>query len=148
MREGQWSPDQVQEAIKSSLGKQGAAEDSAEIQKLLSGEYKTPEQMAGTRFFRCGKTLRLPMEDRHLAMAQSCFALLKLPRFVYGQRRSGKSVEETRRALRATNPPNSHRLIDIVVTDVFAATNDDQFNTLYQKMFLSCIVASGNPGVR
>ena len=148
MRDGQWSSDQVQEAIRTSLGKQGAAEDLADIQKLSSGEYKTPEQMAGTRFFRCGKTLKLPMEDRHLSIAQSCFALLKLPRFVYAQRRSSKSAEETRKALRATNPPSSHRLIDIVVTDVFAAANDDQFNALNQKMFLRCIVASGNPGVR
>jgi len=147
IHENQLTLEKAHEVIKNSLGAKGAAEDISDINKLSSGEYKTPEQMAGTRFFRCEKTLKLPIEDRHLAITQSCFGLLKLPRYIDGARSHGKSADEIKIALQASNSRALHRLLETVVHDVFETANPDQLNALKQKIFLSCIVAGGSPRV-
>lgn len=131
-----------------NLGKLGAAEDVTDITRLSSGEYSTPEQMAGTRFFQCGKTLRLPVENRHLAVSESCFSLLKLPRYVDGQRSRGVSAEQTKVALREANRSLPGGLLTAVVDDVYKSRSVSQLNELYRTMFLSCLVAGGSPLVR
>lgn len=148
IQSGRLSQQAAQERTHKSLGKLGAEEDDADIGKLISDEYKTAEEMAGNRFYRCGKTLRLPVEERHLAISASCFSLLKLPRYVADQRSRGRSLEQTRYALRQANNSVSLGLIDSVVSDVYASHSTDAINTLFRELFLSCLVAGGSPGVR
>ena len=148
LQENTLSLSKAEETIQASLGKLGAAEDSADIRKLSSGEYKSAEQMAGTRFFQCGKTLRLPMEDRHLAVSESCFSLLKLPRYVNARRSEGKSAEAVKKDLQARNPSTFQRLTGSLVDDVYSAKDEHQFSELNRTLFLSCIAAGGSPGVR
>ena len=147
IRENQISLQKAQEVTRASLGSQAIEEDLADLGSFATGSSVTPEQMAGERFIRCSKTLRLPVEARHLPIAQSCFGLLRLPRYVYGLKAGGQTAAQVKTALLAANPPAAAKVIGSTIDDVYATPSVDGFNALNRTVFLSCIAAGGNPPV-
>lgn len=146
LRENQITPQKARDVTKASLGSQAIEEDLLDLDQF-SRESITPEALAGERFMRCAKVLHLPVEARHHAISQSCFGVLKVPRYVYGLKEQGKTIDQARATLLAANSLSTGRILGSIIDDVYASSGVDQFNGLSRRMFLSCVAAGGGPNV-
>jgi hypothetical protein len=143
LRDRQITYGKAKEVIESSLGRLGAAEDVADIDKLQSGEHGDPDQMAGARFYRCGRALRLPVEDRHQVNAAFCFRSLSLPRYVAIQMRLGKNSHQAEDLLKASNQSLNPTAIAGAVSLVYSRKSLAEVDGLFKDLFLTCIVRAG-----
>lgn len=133
--------------IKQALGAQGAREDIGEVEQYFSGAYKTREEMAGSRFYRCGVQLKLPIEERHKHNAELCFRSLNLPSYVAALRSSGRPASEVRSALKASNPAAAHPAIETTVRLVYSKNSESEVDALLKDTFLTCVIRVGENDV-
>jgi len=143
LRDKQITYEKAREVIASSLGKLGAAEDAAEIEKLRSSEYRDPDQLAGMRFYGCARTLKLPVEDRHRENAAFCFRSLSLPRYAAIQMRLGKTSSQAEESLKASNQSLEPQVIAGAVSLIYSKKSLAEVDGVFKDLFLTCIARAG-----
>jgi len=143
LRDKQITYEKAREVIASSLGKLGVAEDATEIEKLRSGEYRDPDQMAGARFYGCARTLKLPVEDRHRENAAFCFRSLSLPRYAAIQMRLGKTSSQAEESLKASNQSLEPKVIAGAVSLIYSKKSLAEIDGVFKDLFLTCIARAG-----
>ncbi len=132
----------LKSVIREALGAQGAAEDSADIDKYFSGAYASISAMAASRFYNCGVRLKLPIAPPHRENAEHCFDALALPRYVADQKAAGKSESDALVELRAATPPKRHAAIEEAVKLIYRTSGDAGADQALRQVFFTCFAGA------
>lgn len=134
--------EKLKQVIREALGQQGAAEDSAEIDRYFAGAYDSISAMAAARFYNCGVRLKLPINPPHRAAAERCFDALALPRYIVDQQSAGKGQSQTLRELRAATPPKRHAAIEEAVKLMYQSKTDVEADRAIRQIFFTCFASA------
>lgn len=125
------------------LGKNAAAEEIQDFERLETREYLSSHALGAERFYRCLTLLRLNPEPRHKSNAEFCFRSIKTLDFVARMRASKKSQEQARMAISAKKLAADERFLDSTINLAFSGPSIAEGSTLIEDTFSSCFAEAG-----
>jgi len=135
---------QINAQLEATLGAQAVAEDKADLELYWNGATPNPEVMAGTRFYRCGARLKLPLKESHGQSGAQCYGGLRAPAQAASARKAGQNATQARAALKSANPAWLDADIAAAVSSIYAQpATVAATERLLKERFLGCMVKLG-----
>lgn len=137
------SPAQAKRWAMDGLGKNAAAEEVADFERLEAKEYATSSALAADRFDRCARRLNLPVEPRHKGNAEFCFRSIAPLDLAARMRADGKPQEESKAALTRRHPALPAGFVDSTVKLAYAGPSLEQGSQVIEDSFSECFARAG-----
>lgn len=134
---------QAKEWARNGLGKNAAAEEVQDFERLETKGYASPHVLGAERFFRCAAQLRLNPVSRHKSNAEFCFRSIKVLDFVARMREEGKTREQAKSVVLARRLATDQAFVDRTVNLAFSGPSLAEGSSLIEDTFSSCFAEAG-----
>lgn len=141
--EGRTTVVRAQSLASEQLGKNAAAMEIADYEKLQSGAFKSAHEMGAARLLRCGEALKLPRQMLRRAHAEQCFRFVSPLDVVARARAEGATREQAANKLRDAKMGLQDSTIKAVVAAGYKGKTIAEGSAVIEEVFSECYARTG-----